>query len=153
METYAISFRLKSIRSKLGLRQREFGERLGISTANVSDLEKGKYQPRFDVLSRIAVMFNVNPDYLLLGKGKMFASETGKKNKDDMGILRDIDNFRNPEAVEELIDYMNKSQLVEYSMLYNFRLLLLKDRDSINKEIKESEKEAKPSSLATDKEK
>jgi hypothetical protein len=80
----------------------------------------------------------------MLGKGEMFAEPVSGESA---GTGKELDiknrNFQNLEAVNELLDYMEKSQLVEYSILYSFRVLLLKDRESIQAEINGFEKEKK----------
>ncbi len=136
-----VSDRLKAIRDAQGMPQREFARRLGISTANVSDMEKGKYQPRFEVLAGIAIEFNVSPAYLLLGEGEMFRADgSAPGNADPEVPVKPDRKFLNRDAVVQLLEYMEQSQLVELSILYNFRLLLLKEGDAIQTEIGESKK-------------
>ena len=65
--------RLKQLRKILGLSQREFGEKLGITDASVSRLEKGERNPSDQTLKSICREFNVNWAWLTEGLGDMFS--------------------------------------------------------------------------------
>ena len=62
---------LKHLRNSLGLTQKDFGAKVGLSKAVVSKYETGMGYPTFDVLVRIAQYFGVTTDYLLgVSRGK-----------------------------------------------------------------------------------
>lgn len=62
---------LKHLRKSLGLTQKDFGAKIGLSKAVVSKYENGMGYPSFDVLVRIAQHFGVTTDYLLgVARGK-----------------------------------------------------------------------------------
>ena len=52
--------RIRQIRKSLNLKGKEFAPRLNISGPSLSELEKGKYYPNFEVLTNICREFNVN---------------------------------------------------------------------------------------------
>lgn len=56
---------LKSLRTNHALSQPELAARLGISKSAVSMYEQGRREPDFDILKRIADIFQVDIDYLL----------------------------------------------------------------------------------------
>ncbi|MCP5053468.1 MAG: helix-turn-helix transcriptional regulator [bacterium] len=137
-ENAIVASRLKAIREALGFKQKEFAARLGISIANVSDMENGKYKPRFDVISRLGVRFNVNIWYLIFGEGDMFGGSGGGGTSPDRIDFNS--DFINKEEVKSFLRHLKQSPLVEYSILYSFRLLMAKDGDAIRKEMEESGK-------------
>lgn len=67
-----MSNRIKAVREALGLSQREFGERLGVSRDVISNLEYERVKPRELLLRRICQLFGVNEHWLKTGEGEMF---------------------------------------------------------------------------------
>ena len=63
--------RLKSLRKKLGFKQGEFAEKLGLSQTYYSEVEKGKKGFSATVLLSLYAL-NVNLDWLIGGEGEMF---------------------------------------------------------------------------------
>ncbi len=62
------SERLLLLRRKKGLSQRAVARLLGISPTNVMNYEKGVHSPSVAILAKLAAIFNVSTDFLLLGK-------------------------------------------------------------------------------------
>lgn len=59
------SIRLKELRQSRNLSQKELSEILKVSTGTVENWEVGLREPDFQMLIKIADMFNVSCDYLL----------------------------------------------------------------------------------------
>lgn len=59
------SLRLKELRQKHNLSQKEFAEILKVSTGTVGNWEVGQREPDFKMLMKIADIFNVSCDYML----------------------------------------------------------------------------------------
>ncbi len=59
------SIRLKELRQKHNLSQKEFAEILKVSTGTVGNWEVGLREPDFKMLMKIADIFNVSCDYIL----------------------------------------------------------------------------------------
>lgn len=57
--------RLKDLRIRKGLSQRELGKRLGITNSAISMYERGEREPDYETLEAIADLFNVDIAYLL----------------------------------------------------------------------------------------
>jgi len=70
-----IGSRVKELRLTKGMTQSELAERIGMTSSAISSYEIGERQPSYDVLIKIAKLFNVTTDYLL-----------GHTNKDMMSI-------------------------------------------------------------------
>ena len=66
--------RIKLLRNTLGLSQEAFGEKIGVTKASVSRLEKGERNPSEQTIKSICREFNVNYAWLLEGKGEMFSA-------------------------------------------------------------------------------
>ncbi len=66
-----IGERIKLIRKKLNLTQKEFGDLLGIPLTMVSKYETGTNKPSSDILSKLGEL-KVNLNWLLTGEGEMF---------------------------------------------------------------------------------
>ncbi|MBR6409093.1 MAG: helix-turn-helix transcriptional regulator [Alphaproteobacteria bacterium] len=63
--------RLKLLRKKIGVKQWEFAEKLGLSPTYYSEVEKGKKSFSATVLLSLYKL-NVNLDWLIGGEGEMF---------------------------------------------------------------------------------
>ncbi|EGT4846889.1 TPA: helix-turn-helix transcriptional regulator [Clostridioides difficile] len=71
---------LKKLRKELGLSQKEFGDKLKLTSASISKLENGERNITERHISQICEVFNVNEDWLRNGNGEMF------KNIDDIEL-------------------------------------------------------------------
>jgi len=67
--------RIKMIREQLGLSQREFGEKLGVSRDVISNLEYNRVQPKELLLKHICELYSVNEHWLQTGEGEMFVKK------------------------------------------------------------------------------
>lgn len=73
-EVVYVNDRIKLLRKTLELNQKDFGDKLGITDASVSRLEKGDRNPSEQTIKSICREFNVNYAWLLEGKGDMFSA-------------------------------------------------------------------------------
>ncbi|MDI7190863.1 helix-turn-helix domain-containing protein [Leptospira santarosai] len=65
-----------------GLTKKEFAEKIGISTGNLSDLFSGRIkQLSPQVVTNIAKIFLINPTWLILGEGEMEFSSNNSLEK------------------------------------------------------------------------
>jgi len=101
--------RLKKIRLNLGLNQSEFASKLGMQQGSYSMIEKGKNGISSQLLKKLTIELNVNANWLMTGKGKMFNQYLDKP----------VDNGAFGSEVEKLL----RDQLAEKD-----RQLLEKDR-------------------------
>ena len=56
--------RLKQLRQELGLSQRDFAGKIGVTASALSSYEKGQKNPSVNVVIEIALNFNVSLDWL-----------------------------------------------------------------------------------------
>ena len=66
--------RIKEVRVKLGISQRDFAKQIYISQTLLGDIELGNRNISERTIQLISTQFKVNKDWLLSGKGKMFDS-------------------------------------------------------------------------------
>ncbi len=71
------SIKLKELRQKHNLSQKEFAEILKVSTGTVGNWEVGLREPDFKMLIKISDIFNVSCDYIL----DRYSTEDENENK------------------------------------------------------------------------
>lgn len=107
--------RIKAVREKLGLSQRAFGEKLGVSRDVISNLEYNRVQPQNKnlLIRHICTQYSVNEEWLLTGKGEMFSEENhlNTRLEEAMCIFKDLEpDFQNYalEQIKKLSELQNK---------------------------------------------
>lgn len=100
-----MQFRIKELRTSLGLTQQKFADKLGIARGNIAAYEVGKNAPSDAVISLICTKFNISEDWLRTGTGEMYNIQTD----DYTNISVDIDK-NDPKARQAIIDYWNLSE-------------------------------------------
>jgi len=98
-----LGIRVKGIRTKLGLTQREFGWKLGTSPNRISEIERG-YAPSGSFLVALIYRFGVNEEWLRDGKGRMFI-DPDMISETDQDTLSDIDT----DPIKYLTNYINNN--------------------------------------------
>lgn len=141
MDLVGIGNRLKDIRKKLNLRQKEFAESLGITMVTLSDIETGKKQPGGCTLYNLSKLCDVNLDFLLHGIGSMF-----RQVKEIDGVTIEDNAFGIlTNEVREMLWYMRNSSLARFAFItlakeyiYRNRVILSQD---INLQKEKNERE------------
>jgi len=77
------AYRLKEARKNLNLTQKQLGERAGLSWYQIKDLEGGRVKLTLLLVKLFYYEFDINPDWLLNGKGGMFTRKEEKFNQYD----------------------------------------------------------------------
>jgi transcriptional regulator with XRE-family HTH domain len=133
-----VGYRIKQIRKALNIKGKDFAPRIKISGPSLSEIEKGKNYPNFEFMANIAREFNVNLYYLVLGEGEMFI-EPGKYI--DFGILEEL--VSSSSSIRKFLYYFERSEIVRFFVLGQFKQKLMLEKDIIEKEIAEFEKDSK----------
>lgn len=131
-----IGKRLRLIREKIGITQAEFGVKLGIQFQHVSKYERGETVPTWENLIKLIELFDVNINWLLVGKGTMFLSPGSYSihGEDNLNAVRDLDaDSQIEEIIKELrSDFDLKSLVYDYIKSYRkLRLTTHKLQDKI----------------------
>ena len=129
--------RIKKIRKALNLKQKEFAERLNMSSPSLSEIETGKYKPGYDFLINISKEFNVNLYYVLFGEGDMFIDPI-------LSSYRRVKEFAvNIEDVRDFLYYFERSSILQYFILNQFKTKMVMEKEPVLKEINEYESKRK----------
>jgi transcriptional regulator with XRE-family HTH domain len=84
--------RIKIIRKQLGMSQTEFANDIGITQTSLSQLEGEKNGISYDVYKAIVAKFNVDPLWLMDGKGEMYISDDAKNKSGALPLVVQISN-------------------------------------------------------------
>ena len=84
--------RIKELRMSVGLSQKEFGIRIGVSDTAVSKIERGERNPSEQTIKSICREFDVNESWLKEGVGNMFLN-TSKDLFDQLANKYNLDEF------------------------------------------------------------
>ena len=129
-----IAVRLTEIRQALKFKQKEFAERLNISAPSLSEIEGGKYKPNFDFMAKLVKEFKVNLYYLFFGEGEMFIDPAAF-------YINKVKDFTiDTEDMRKFFFYFHRSPVLRYLMLAQFRISLLKEKEDIENDLLEYEK-------------
>lgn len=66
-----IGKRIKDLRNKYKLTQTELAEKVGVTKSTVAAYENDSRQPSYEVLVKMASVFNVSLDYIILGRSEL----------------------------------------------------------------------------------
>jgi transcriptional regulator with XRE-family HTH domain len=70
--------RLKHLRTAANLNQGEVAEKIGVSTSNISRIEKDEINPSASIVLQICKVFSVSADWVLMGEGEMLKGGEAK---------------------------------------------------------------------------
>ncbi len=73
--------KIKSLRKKYKLTQAEFGEKIGVTKSTVATYENDSRLPSYSVLVKIADVFGVSIDSMLLDKSDRLLDASGLNNE------------------------------------------------------------------------
>jgi len=132
--------RLKAIRKRLKLKQVPFSAKLNISVTNLSEIENNKTRPGYDFFYKIVEEFDVNLNYLVLGKGPMFRKTGDEKVKGSAGGLDmgGLDYEVTDAGVENFLFYFFNSSYVRYHFMAELVRVLSENKEIINEEIEKN---------------
>lgn len=100
-----MQFRIKELRTSLGLTQQRFADRLGLKRQTIASYEIGNITPSDSTILLICKEFNISEEWLRTGTGEMYNIQTD----DYTNISVDIDK-NDPKARQAIIDYWNLSE-------------------------------------------
>lgn len=116
------SDKLKKIRIKTGLSQRQLAEKLGVSQNAICNWENGKREPKFETIKEIADLFDVPISYfwndtpLNSSKDFLFSDSNtapiDTKNKSDVEILKVFESIH-PASIEEIEDMLEHMKILQ----------------------------------------
>lgn len=136
-----IGDRMKAIRKRLGLMQRDFIKIVNITMSTLSDIETGKKRPSSEILFILSDVYKVNLHYLLHGEGDMFRSGA---EEGISGITLADDIFGEyTDDFKEILWYMKHSLLARAAIIVMAKEYCLKNEEMLKKEMKKKEEKNK----------
>jgi transcriptional regulator with XRE-family HTH domain len=123
--------RIKRIRLELKLKQQEFAEKLDMSGPSLSEIETGKYKPGFELLAKLYKTFNVSLYYVIFGEGSMFVDPVESSSR------RAQVYAKNTEDVREFLYYFERSSILQYFILNQYKKQMMVEKDLILKEVED----------------
>lgn len=76
--------RLKKIRTELSLSQEQFGKQIGLTRAAIAAVEADNNKFSNDVLCKLVLTFDININYLLVGRGNIFNAPEFEQVKNEL---------------------------------------------------------------------
>jgi transcriptional regulator with XRE-family HTH domain len=86
-----MAVRFSSIREKMGVKQAEFAEVIGVSRPTVAGLEKGHANITERNIKAVCQAYNISEEWLKTGQGSMFNLPSGQselKNEEERELIR-----------------------------------------------------------------
>ncbi|MCP5102370.1 MAG: helix-turn-helix transcriptional regulator [bacterium] len=129
-ELIALGRRLRAVRKAMRYQQKDIAAKIGMSTSYLSDIEAGKRNPGPEFFLKLAYDFNVNPNYLFLGKGEMLLSSKPKQKVSEFDFNRELD------TVEQVIWLIENSPYFKNTIMGFASKLLLDNEDTVKLSIR-----------------
>ena len=126
----SIGFRLKDVRQKLNVQQKEMAAAMKVAPSYLSEIENGKGNPGPEFFVRLASLYNINMNYLFMGKGDILIEGEDKEKRQEV----DLDGF--VETVEDLKWLIDKSVYLRNTIMSSINKVLFDERDLIKDNIK-----------------
>ena len=104
-----ISQRVKQIREALELSQRNFSMSLSLSHSYIAGVETGIRKVNGRLIKLIGSEFGVNEEWLLDGKGEMFANNPDEKFTKLVSLFREL-SPKNQELIYQIIRILLKME-------------------------------------------
>ena len=99
--------RLQQFLAAENISQSQFADNIGVARASVSHIISGRNKPGFDFIESMSKRYpSLNLDWLILGKGRMYNTDSGAKTplevpvEPENGLFDlnpELDGYRNPE--------------------------------------------------------
>lgn len=95
--------RIKKIRQVLGLSQREFGEKLGVSRDVISNIEYNRVEPKEVFIKHLCKTYNVNREWIEFDQGEMFTEHIPYRKIDEaVNLFKELSPDLQDYALEQI---------------------------------------------------
>lgn len=116
MSNILIGERITDLRKKCNMNQQQVAEILGVKRETYASWEIGRSAPKYDLLIKIAKLYNVSCEYLLLG------------NDNNNFTIRNANNYNSSIYAD---NYLNELSNFEKTILMKIRMLNLEDKQKV----------------------
>jgi transcriptional regulator with XRE-family HTH domain len=131
----ALGDRIRTIRRKMNLKQKDFASSLQMSSCYLSEIEAGNGNPGVGFFHRLIKTHNVSLDYLFYGTGEMFKAKLRRTPEKEKEF---VDNIQN---VNDLLWLLDHSSLFRNTVMGFGEKFLYENEAIIKKNIKMNQKE------------
>lgn len=107
-----IGDRIKELRTQAKMTQPELADKLEVTRSTIATYENNTRQPSFHSLIRLAQIFHVSTDYLLLGNKDDSLDVSGLSMEQKMLIIGIVNNFKETNEIIRF-DLRNSRRLLE----------------------------------------
>lgn len=121
--------RVRQIRQKLGLKQKDFAQKIGIHPAYLSEIELGRANMSLNFYRNMYNVLGVNLEFLVSGDGDMFSGQPLPGEDGEPGERKLI-------TIEDLIWYLRNSEFFKNSILAYSQRFKFENEDFIKKSLK-----------------
>lgn len=123
--------RVKKVRVRLNLKQKDFAESIGLSSGYISEIESGKTRATYDFFYNIVEVYRINPLYLLTGEPPVIL-EARRRN-----FLSDPDYEKDPgeEIILEMLELLKKYPDIRYALYNLFYDFVYNNRERFDREL------------------
>lgn len=123
--------RIKALRQKLGLTQKEFGDSIQVKQSTIATYENGRNEPVDSVLKLICIVHGVNEEWLKTGDGEMFEERTASEKIAELSgkLLAKPDDKYNKAFTELLLSLIELNQ-DEFLKWYEYSKMIFDKREN-----------------------
>jgi len=125
--------RIHKIRKALNLTQEAFGKSLDTSKASLSEIENGKYKAGIELLEKLVKKHHVNLHFVITGEGDMFISPIAASYARAEKFAVNLNDVR------EFLYHFERSLILQYFIMAQYKTRMMLEGDLVIKEIKETE--------------
>jgi transcriptional regulator with XRE-family HTH domain len=113
---FSVNQRIKELRKKIGLNQRDFSNLLSLSSGYISGVEINSREVNDRLIKLIIAEFKVNEEWLRYGNGEMFIEEKSNEKAARISSLYDDLPPHYQDVVLGTIELLRKANEVEKSL-------------------------------------
>ena len=110
---FSINQRIKELRKKIGLNQRDFSKMLSLSSGYISGVEINSREVNDRLIKLIIAEFKVNEEWLRYGNGEMFREEPSNEKAARISSLYDDLPPHYQDVVLGTIELLRKANEIE----------------------------------------
>ena len=112
-----IGKKIKELRNKYKLTQTELATRLGVTKSTVAAYENDSRQPSYEVLVKMADVFKVTIDSILMDRSDTVINIEGLNNEQLVIIENLISHLRRGEVINTFFSKITKSKVTDISSI------------------------------------
>ena len=130
-EIAAIGNRIRQVRTHLKVQQNEMAQKIGITSAHLSEIEKGKSSPSIEVVLKMTNVYSMSLEFIFLGRGEMLYNSGHAKAPEKFTFDSSVTSR------EKLIWMLKKSDYFSILLMGSAAKVMLEQYDLIMQTVSE----------------